>query len=101
MNEITFDAQLEPFKLSEKALFIKHLSKIRITDLILGDRGYGRTPILHMLTDQGAKCCIRMNTANNCRKEVRGFLESNKQEDEVFLSSNPYQYRRMNMDEYG
>jgi len=99
LNEITIDAQLKGYRTSEKELFINHLEKITTGDLILGDRGYGTTPILHMLASKGVKYCIRMKSGNNARSEVVNFLKRDIDEDEVFFSSQKSIYKRMGMDQ--
>ena len=95
LNDVTLDAHLESYKTSEKALFVKHLEKIQKDDLLLGDRNYGTSYILHAVQAIGAKYCIRLS--NDKRKEVQIFVESNKKSEVVELKSIPSGYEKMGM----
>ena len=95
LNDVTLDAQLEGYKVSEKTLFIKHLEKLQKDDLILADRGYGISCILHMIDAKGAKYCIRLR--NNWRKDVLKFVESKKASAIIEMKTSPREYEYMGM----
>lgn len=95
LNHVTLDAQLSTYNTSEKALFKLHLEKIQESDLILADRAYGITPILHWLNEIGAKYCIRFR--NDKHNVISKFVKSGKVSEVVNWKSKPYEYQRMGM----
>jgi len=95
LNDVTIDAQLEGYKISEKALFIKHLEKIQKDDLIIADRNYGSLCILHMIDSIGAKYCIRLRNDN--RNDVIKFVESNQESAIIEMTVRPHNYEYMGM----
>lgn len=95
LNNVTLDAQLSTYKTSEKALFKLHLEKITEDDLILADRGYGITQILHWVNEIGAKYCIRFRSDKH--KVIAKFVKSGRKSKVIDWKISPYYYERMGM----
>jgi len=93
LNHVTLDAQLSSYKTSEKSLFKLHLEKIETNDLILADRGYGITPILHWVNEIGAKFCIRFR--NDKHKVIAQFVKSKAKSKVITWKQSPFQYNRI------
>lgn len=95
LNEVTIDAQISGYRTSEKSLFKLHLDKIGKDDIILADRSYGITPILHWIESTGASYCIRLR--NDKRKIVLKFVKSKISSQTLEFKVRPKEYENMGM----
>lgn len=86
-NQITLDAQIAGYRVSEKALLKMHLDYVEPGDLILGDRGYASSTIIHWLSALKVDFCIRM--VDYKMRIVKDFLSSDLQETEIEIKVNP------------
>lgn len=85
-NHVILDAQIGAYKLSEKELLKKHLEYVETGDLILGDRGYGSSTIIHWLSALKIDFCIRMvGTKMNI---IKDFLNSDLVDTEIEIKVN-------------
>jgi len=78
LNQVTIDAQISGYKTSEKALMEAHLSFLEDTDLVLGDRGYAYSAIMHWLSARNVDFCFRFHDTKT--KAVLKFRKSNQTE---------------------
>lgn len=85
-NQVTLDAQIAGYKVSEKALLKKHLENIERGDLVLADRGYASSTIVHWLSGQGADYCIRF--VDYKMNAIKQFLNSDEQDKEIEIYVN-------------
>lgn len=84
LNHTTIDAQLGPYKESEKSLLEKSLSKLKTDDLLLGDRGYSHSSIMHWLSERKVSFCLRIKEdGHNARNVVKQFTHSAKKDEVV------------------
>lgn len=83
LNLVTLDAQLAPYRSSERDLLRRHLAKVQKGDMLLLDRGYPSISIMFELYAKGIQFCMRMK--ENAWLEVRHFSESGKKEQIVRL----------------
>ncbi len=83
LNHVTIDSQISGYKTSEKTLLEGHLSNLVDTDLILGDRGYAYSSIIHWLSERNVNFCFRFQDSK--MKVVKQFAMSNEQEKEIDL----------------
>jgi len=81
LNLVTLDAQLAPYRSSERDLLKQHLAKVRKGDLLLLDRGYPSIAIMFELYARGIEFCMRMK--EDAWLEVRRFAESDKKDEIV------------------
>lgn len=81
LNMVTLDAQLAPYRSSERELLRKHLDKVKEGDLLLLDRGYPSLAIMFELHCRGVEFCIRMKEEGWL--DVRQFAQSGKNEQRV------------------
>lgn len=90
LNQITLDAQLAPFKNtqkksgSERAMLQEHMPHIEKGDLLLMDRGYPSVSLFFLLVARGIEFCARMK--GSWWNEVRKFKESENEETIVEFS---------------
>lgn len=80
VNQVTLDAQISGYRTSEKTLLESHLGFLKEGDLILGDRGYAYSSIIHWLSDRNVDFCFRFH--ENKLNVVKEFLKSKKEEIE-------------------
>ncbi len=78
LNQVTIDAQIAPYKESEKDLLHLHLEKTEKGDLLLLDRGYPSIALMYLLIGKGIEFCIRMK--EDWWLSVKDFVESGKKE---------------------
>lgn len=78
LNLVTLDAQLAPYRSSERELLGKHLNKINKGDLLLLDRGYPSFAIMFELHCRGIEFCIRMK--EDGWLDIKEFSESGKRD---------------------
>jgi hypothetical protein len=83
LNHVTIDAQIGPYKESEKSLFLKHFGQIKKGDLILGDRNYPSTEMMLRLANKGVHYCFRVK--ENESKVVSAFVLSGANQQIVSL----------------
>ena len=60
LNHVTLDAQIGPYKESERSLLDKHFPKLKKGDLLLADRGYPGHDLMIKLMKAGVEFCIRL-----------------------------------------
>ena len=84
LNHVTIDAQIGPYRESEKSLFVKHFPKLSKGDLVLGDRGYPSTELMLRLVNQEVEYCFRMK--EHGFKVVSDFTSSGVKQQLVELS---------------
>lgn len=77
LNRITLDAQIEPFKTSEQAMFESHLECIGKNDLLTADGNYGHFRIFKAVLARKADFCIRMSGSSDF---VKDFLASGEKD---------------------
>ena len=86
LNHTTIDAQLGPYKESEKSLLERSLAKLKTDDLLLGDRGYSYSSIMYWLSERNIDFCLRIKEdGHNAWNVVKQFTHSSKKEDIVEL----------------
>ena len=78
LNQVTIDAQIAPYKASEKDLLEMHLAKVEKGDLLLLDRGYPSIALMYLLKGKGIEFCIRMK--EDWWLSVKAFMESGEKE---------------------
>ena len=78
LNHVTIDAQIAPYKESEKDLLELHLEKTEKGDLLLLDRGYPSIALMFLLVSKGVEFCIRMK--EDWWLSVKDFTESDENE---------------------
>lgn len=78
LNQLTIDAQIAPYTSSERDLLELHLSKVKMGDLLLLDRGYPSYSLLYLLKAKGIEFCVRMK--ENWWLKVKDFTESGERE---------------------
>ena len=78
LNQVTIDAQIAPYKESEKDLLELHLEKTEKGDLLLLDRGYPSISLMYLLIAKGIEFCIRMK--EDWWLSVKDFTESGEKE---------------------
>lgn len=78
LNLVTLDAQLAPYRGSERELLSKHLDKVSKGDLLLLDRGYPSFAVMFELHCRGIEFCIRMK--EDWWLDVKEFAESDKKD---------------------
>lgn len=78
LNHITLDAEIAPYKSSEKELLLKHLEKVSSGDLLLLDRGYPSFWLLFLLKAKGIEFCVRLK--DQWWLQVKEFVESEQTE---------------------
>lgn len=83
LNNISIDAKMEPFKVSEQAMLFEHFNHIVKGDLLTADPNYGHFHIMKMLEQKKVDFCIRMNTSS---RFVKDFINSGK-DDKVLIWS--------------
>jgi hypothetical protein len=81
LNLITLDAQLAPYRSSERELLYKHLEKIKKGDMLLLDRGYPSLALIFELKARGIEFCMRMK--EDWWLDVKAFMESGQREQLV------------------
>ncbi len=81
LNNISIDAKMKPFKVSEQSMLFEHINYLGKGDLLTADPNYGHFHIMKMLQHIETEFCIRMNTSS---KFVKDFIVSEK-EDEVLI----------------
>lgn len=81
LNLVTIDAQLAPYRSSEREQLGKHLDKVNKGDLLLLDRGYPSLALMFELHCKGIEFCIRMKA--NEWLDVRQFAENDKKDQVV------------------
>lgn len=81
LNLVTLDAQLAPYRSSERELLRRHLDKVSKGDLLLLDRGYPSLAIMFELHCRGIQFCIRMK--EDWWLDVKAFSESGKKDQIV------------------
>jgi len=96
LNRITLDAQIEPFKTSEHAMFESHLAWIGKNDLLAADGNYGHFRIFKAVLARKADFCIRMSRSSAF---VKKFLASG--EKDAVLIWEPSEKTIRNCKEYG
>ncbi|OFX21963.1 MAG: hypothetical protein A2033_02860 [Bacteroidetes bacterium GWA2_31_9] len=79
LNQVTIDAQIAPYKESEKDLLELHLEKTEKGDLLLLDRGYPSISLMYLLIAKGIEFCIRMK--EDWWLSVKDFTESGEKDD--------------------
>ena len=83
LNHVTIDAQIGPYKESEKNLFLNHFEQLKEGDLVLGDRNYPSTELMLRLANKGVEYCFRMKEHGS--KVVSSFVNSGVKQQIVFL----------------
>lgn len=83
-NQMTLDAQIGPFNMSEKDLMFRHLDKVKPGDLLLMDRGYPSLCLFSLLQGRGIHFCIRMK--EYWWKEVADFAAREAKQKEVVFT---------------
>jgi hypothetical protein len=83
-NQVTIDAQLAPYSESEVSLLVKHLDKVKPSDLLLLDRGYPSFWLLFLLKARGIEFCVRLK--EDWWLQVKQFTESDLLEQEVVFT---------------
>ncbi len=78
LNQVTIDAQIAPYKASEKDLLEMHLAKVEKGDLLLLDRGYPSIALMYLLKGKGIEFCIRMK--EDWWLSVKKFIESGEKQ---------------------
>lgn len=78
LNQITIDAQIEPYSSSERDLLEMHLPRVNKGDMLLLDRGYPSYALLFLLKAKGIEFCVRMK--ENWWLKVKDFTESGEKE---------------------
>jgi len=78
LNHVTIDAQLAPYRESERDLLELHLEKTEKGDLLLLDRGYPSISLMFLLIGKGIEFCIRMK--EDWWLSVKDFTESGEKE---------------------
>jgi hypothetical protein len=78
LNQITIDAQIAPYKESEKDLLELHLEKATKGDLLLLDRGYPSISLMYLLKAKEIEFCIRMK--EDWWLSVKDFTKSGENE---------------------
>lgn len=80
LNQVTLDAQISGYRTSEKTLLESHLDLLKQGDLLLGDRGYAYSSIIHWLSERKVDFCFRFH--DHKLNVVKEFLKSEEQEKE-------------------
>ena len=80
-KHITIDAQIEPFKISEQAMFEDHLLFIGKGDLLTADANYGHFRIFKLIINRKADYCIRISKSS---RFVKDFIKSGEK-DKVLI----------------
>jgi hypothetical protein len=75
LNNITVDAQIESFKVSEQQMFVSQLPSISQGDLLTADCNYGHFWLLKHISARKGDFCIRMSHRSGL---VQSFLASGK-----------------------
>jgi len=81
LNNITIDAQIESFKVSEQKMFETHLNFIGKGDLLTADANYGHFRIFRAIQEKESEFCIRMSRSSDF---INKFLVSGEK-DTVLL----------------
>jgi len=84
LNQITLDARMAPYKLSEKDLLMEHLDFIKPGDLLLLDRGYPSFWLLFLLKAKGIEFCVRLK--DDWWLSVKDFMAKDVKEQLVTFS---------------
>jgi len=87
LNNVTLDAQIGKFTVSERELLSKHIPELREKDLLLGDRGYPSNDLFNTLMDMGVEFCIRLK--DNWRKSAKALKASDQNDIIVKLKVPP------------
>ena len=86
LNKVTIDSMLEPIYSSERACAQRHFQYTNSQDLILYDRGYNAFWLYALHQQQNRKFCMRVKASQ--MKMAQKFIESNKDEQIVYLKAN-------------
>jgi hypothetical protein len=62
---VTIDAQIGPFKESERSLFLKYFGQLKKRYLVLGDRNYPSKEMMLRIVNQGVHYCFRVKEKEN------------------------------------
>jgi hypothetical protein len=84
LNQVTIDARMGPYRLSEHDLLKEHLDFIKPGDLLLLDRGYPSIWLLFMLHARGIDYCIRLK--DDWWLSVRDFMNKEVKDDLITFS---------------
>lgn len=77
-NQVTIDAQIAAYSMSENDLLCKHLEKVEQGDLLLLDRGYPSFWLMFLLKAKGIEFCVRLR--DNWWIKVKDFVKSGEKE---------------------
>lgn len=77
MNQVTIDAQIDSFKVSEQAMLTEHLKFVGKNDLITADSNYGIFRILKEIQQTKSDFCIRLGQNS---QSIQDFLASGKED---------------------
>jgi len=95
VNQVTIDAQISSYKTSEKALLEKHLDYLCEGDLLLADRGYAYSSIMHWLSERKVDFCFRFHDSK--MNAVKKFLASKKRDIIIDFHFGPKVLKSMNL----
>jgi len=75
LNEIIIDSQIEPLKVDERSLALRHINILNKNDLIILDRGYGASWFYSYMVDKNINFVNRIS--KSFLKESQLFWDSN------------------------
>lgn len=83
LNDLVVDAIMAPYSTGERRLVVEHLDRFGPTDLLLLDRGYVATWLIHLLQVRGLSFCCRVDPKQY--KATRAFRDSGQSEAVITL----------------
>jgi len=79
LNNVALSVAIDSCHVSEVNLLSKHYPYVKENDLVLMDRGYPSFRVFYELLDRKCQFCMRIKTSG--WRNIRLFLDSNKDED--------------------
>ena len=93
LNLIAIDSELASYEIGERELLLKHLNKVKESDVLLLDRGYPCFWLLFLLKAKKIDFCIRMK--NKWWLKVNDFIKSSEKEKIVTFKLPKKDYNKL------